>query len=66
MTIKLLNITEVRQMIGCSRGHSYVLMKTSGFSKPIHLSKRQRAWRADEIQDWITARSAARDELQAA
>ena len=51
--IKLLKIKEVCEVVGCSRGHVYVMMKTCGFPRPIELSARSRAWRMDAIEAWI-------------
>ena len=58
--LRLLPIREVTKKIGCSRPHVYRLMHTAGFPRPVHLSKRARAWRCDEIDAWIEARSAER------
>lgn len=66
MSLKLLTIKEVCAEIKCSRAHVYTLIKTAGFPKPIPLSDRLRAWRADEVEAWKQARIEARDKLQAA
>lgn len=58
--LRLLPIREVMSKIGCSRPHVYRLMHSQGFPRPVHLSKRARGWRSDEIDDWIEARSAQR------
>ena len=59
--LRLLPIREVTRKIGCSRAHVYRLMNNEGFPRPVHLSRRARAWRSDEIDTWIKARSAERD-----
>ncbi len=58
--LQLLPIRAVTRKIGCSRAHIYRLMRTAGFPRPVHLSKRARAWRSDELDEWIEARSAQR------
>ena len=58
--LRLLPIREVTRKIGCSRPHVYRLMHTADFPRPVHLSKRARAWRSDEVDAWIEARSAER------
>lgn len=58
--LRLLPIREVTRKIGCSRPHVYRLMHTAGFPRPVHLSKRARGWRSDEIDAWIEARSEER------
>jgi len=40
-------------------------MHTAGFPRPVHLSKRGRGWRSDEIDAWIEARSAERADARA-
>ena len=59
--LRLLPIREVTKKIGCSRPHVYRLIHTGGFPRPVHVSKRARAWRSDEVDAWIEARSAERD-----
>ena len=58
--LRLLPIRKVIDKVGCSRPHIYKLIKTANFPRPVHLSKRARAWRSDEIDAWIEARSAER------
>ena len=58
--LRLLPIREVTRKIGCSRAHVYRLMHTARFPRPVHLSKRARGWRSDEVDEWIEARSAQR------
>ena len=57
---RLLPIREVVKLVGVSRPQIYKLMK-QGFPKPVHVSARARAWRNDEVLDWIEARSAERE-----
>ena len=40
--LQLLPIRAVTRKIGCSRAHIYRLMRTAGFPRPVHLSKRAR------------------------
>ena len=63
--LRLLPIRDVMRKIGCSRPQVYRLMHTAGFPRPVHLSKRGRGWRSDEIDAWIEARSQARPETGA-
>ena len=58
--LRLLPIREVIRKIGCSRPHVYRLMQTADFPRPVHLSKRARGWRSDEVDAWIEARSEER------
>ena len=60
MGLRLLPIREVMSKIGCSRPQVYRLMHSQGFPRPVHVSKRSRGWRSDEIDEWIEARSAQR------
>ena len=62
--LRLLPIREVMRKIGCSRPQVYRLMHTRGFPRPVHLSRRGRAWRSDEIDAWIEARSAERGDAR--
>ena len=64
--LKLLKIGEVCKLLGVSRGHVYVLMRDHGLPRPVALSARSRAWRLDQLEQWVESRSATRDELQAA
>jgi prophage regulatory protein len=52
---RLLRLREVMHVTGLGRNAVYELAKTSGFPRPLKLTKRASAWREDEIQAWIDA-----------
>lgn len=55
MTTRLLRLREVMHMTGLGRNAVYELAKTSGFPRPVKLTKRASAWREHEVQAWIEA-----------
>lgn len=59
--IRLLPITGVVEKAGISRPYIWKLISQGAFPKPLHLGKRARAWRSDELDAWIEARTAERD-----
>ncbi len=60
---RLMRLPEVLQYTGLPRSTVYAMMR-KGFPKPVKLSERSSAWRSDEIQAWIEARTrASRPEL---
>ena len=50
-----------RSQAGISRPYIWKLIGQGAFPRPLHLGKRARAWRSDEIDAWIEARTAERD-----
>ncbi|NRP95857.1 Prophage CP4-57 regulatory protein (AlpA) [Marinobacterium sp. xm-g-59] len=58
----LQKLPEVLVQTGLSRAHLYALAQKGAFPKPVKLSERSSAWVESEVQDWIDARIAARDE----
>ena len=50
---KLLRIDEVMAVTGFKKSTVYERMKSGGFPKPIHLSRRAVAWREQDVQQWI-------------
>jgi prophage regulatory protein len=59
------NFSKLRQvmvMTGLSKSHLYALAQKGEFPKPIKLSERSSAWVEAEVQDWIEAKIAARDQ----
>ena len=58
--LRLLPMSAVVEKVGVSRAQIYKLMNTANFPKPVHLSKRGRAWRSDEVDQWIESRSSER------
>ena len=59
--LRLLPIAAVVEKAGISRPYIWKLIRQGGFPRPLHLGKRARAWRSDEIDAWIEARTAERD-----
>lgn len=55
-------LSQVLAKTGLSKSHLYALAQKGEFPKPIKLSERSSAWVESEVQDWIEARIAARDE----
>lgn len=62
MSIKRLErLAAVRQRTGLCTSSIYEGMKDGWFPKNFAISKQARAWDSDEIDAWIAARIAARD-----
>ena len=61
MQKQLLRLPQVRQLVPYSRSEIYRLVSLHQFPKPIKLGARAVAWDADQIQDWIASRIAARN-----
>ena len=59
--LRLLPIAAVVEKAGISRPYIWKLIGQGAFPKPLHLGKRARAWRSDEIDAWIEARTVERD-----
>ena len=59
--LRLLRIAAVAEMAGISRSHIWKLIGRGDFPGPLHLGKRVRVWRSDEIDAWVEARTAERD-----
>ena len=59
--VRLLPIAAVVEKAGISRPYVWKLIGQGAFPRPLHLGKRARAWRSDEIDAWIEARTAERD-----
>ena len=59
--LRLLPIAAVVEKAGISRPYVWKLVGQDAFPRPLHLGKRARAWRSDEIDAWIEARTAERD-----
>jgi len=60
--IRLLRARAVVAKVGLSRGHIYKLIAAGQFPKPVPLSQSARAWRSDEIDNWIEERTALRED----
>ena len=57
---QLLRLPQVRERVGFSRSEIYRLMALGRFPRPIPLGERARAWDADEIEEFVRSRIAAR------
>ena len=55
--LRLMTIREVCDRCAISRGTVYRRMAEGTFPRPVHLSKRGRAWRSDDIAAWIIAQT---------
>jgi prophage regulatory protein len=55
----LLSITEVCKSTSLSKTSIYTLIKMAEFPAALHLSARRVAWRASEIEAWISRKAEA-------
>jgi len=55
--MKVLNLTQVKQLVGRSKSSIYSDMKRNRFPKPIRLSKRRVAWEEQEIAPYMINKS---------
>lgn len=58
---QLLRMPRVREIVALSRSEIYRLMSLNKFPHSVPLGERVRAWDAEEVQDWVAARIAARN-----
>ena len=63
---RLLRLPEVSRATGLARSSIYDAIAAGRFPRAIPLTATARAWRSDEIEEWIAQRIAARDEGAAA
>ena len=63
---RLLRLPEVIAQTGLARSSIYDGVRAGTFPAPVPLTAKARAWRSDEVDTWIVARIAARDEGRAA
>lgn len=63
---RLLRLPDVIRATGLARSSIYDLIAAGRFPRPVPLTATARAWREDEVQQWIADRIAARDEGRAA
>jgi len=61
MSKKLERIESVKKRTGLCTSSIYEGMKAGWFPKNFAISKQARAWDSDEVDAWIAARIAARD-----
>ena len=57
MQQKIIKIKEVLELCCISRSTVYRLIEEDKFPAPIRLSKRVRAWRIKDIEEWLETRS---------
>ncbi|MGO1190117.1 helix-turn-helix transcriptional regulator [Vibrio casei] len=63
MSNKILRLPEVINMVGLSKATIYAHMRNGLFPKNLSLGANSTGWLESEIQEWITARITARDEV---
>ncbi len=56
---KLLTIEDVCALLNCTKRTIYNWIKTDGFPAPIKLSAQTRAWREEDVEDWVISREKA-------
>ena len=67
MTTRLMRLPEVVRFTGLPRSTIYAMVAKGLFPAPIKLSERTSAWRSDELEQWVEARTkASRSEAAAA
>lgn len=59
---RILRLPEVQERTGLSRSFIYNHMEVGSFPKPIPLSERSVGWLESDVEAWIDARVAKRDE----
>lgn len=57
MNSRLIRRPEAEVLIGLSRSTIYQMMAEAKFPRPIKIGKRAVAWRLEEIESWINAKS---------
>ncbi len=60
-TLRLLRRNEVEHLTGLARSSIYDLIRLGRFPAAVPLTAVARAWRSDEIENWIAERIAERD-----
>ena len=55
----IIKLPEVLALTKISKSTLYRFMESGDFPRPIRLGKRARAWRKEEILEWIDSRTAA-------
>lgn len=66
IAIKLMRLKSVTEATGLKPTWIYELMKQGKFPQSVCLGKRSRAWRSDEIQEWILSLPRAIDKREVA
>ncbi len=62
MTMKFLRLPEVKSRTGFSRSSIYLFVQNGTFPRPVRIGGRAVAWLETEIDEWIEARLAEREE----
>ncbi len=57
----LLRLPAVMRATGLNRTRIYALQRAARFPRAVKISERAVAWRSDEVNAWIEARTAERD-----
>ncbi|TLX47333.1 transcriptional regulator [Pseudoalteromonas phenolica] len=60
--MRLIKLSEVLNITGLSRATVYRFMSKDEFPKSVSLGANSVAWVEGEVEDWILAKVAARDE----
>lgn len=63
--MRLIRLKEVIDSTGLGRSTIYKYIAEGLFPKPVSLGDRAVAWLESEIQDWVSARVKARDQISA-
>ncbi|RWL14876.1 MAG: AlpA family phage regulatory protein [Mesorhizobium sp.] len=58
----ILRREEVEKRLGLSRASIYAMMAEGKFPKPIRLNERAVGWVSAELDEWVEAKMAARDQ----
>ena len=53
----IMKLPEVLELTKISRTTLYRLMETGEFPRPIKLGQRARAWRVEEVMNWLETRA---------
>jgi prophage regulatory protein len=59
MTTRLVRLPEVSRLTGLPPSTMYAMIAKGSFPSPIKLSERSSAWRSDELDQWVEARTRA-------
>jgi prophage regulatory protein len=59
ISTNLIRLAEVSRSVGLPRSTIYALIAKGQFPRPIKLSERSSAWRSDELEAWVEARTKA-------
>lgn len=60
--MRIMRLNEVKTVTGLQRSSIYKYMVLGTFPKPVPLSERAVGWVSTEIEEWIKARIAERDQ----